>query len=171
MLGLKILVCISILCITSYIGIEMSRLLKVREVVLTDAITFLKMVQNEMVYMLNNLPVSYEIARQKINTPLKEAIGSIVVDIEKNGISKVEESIDRNIGEITGLKDEDKTILSSILKSLGKGDIDSQNNIIENGVAILKKQIKEAKVTKESNTKVYKTVGVISGLLIIIVFI
>lgn len=171
MLGIKFLVCLAILCITSYIGIEMSTLLKSREVVLTDTITFLKMVENEMIYMLNSLPVSYEIARQKLNTPLKEAIGQIVIDIEKDGIRKMEESVERNINSIASLSSYDKSVIISIFKSLGKGDIDSQNNIIENGISILKSQVKEANDIKEKNTKVYKTVGVISGLLIIIVFI
>lgn len=171
MIFIKVISSIAIFCITTYIGIEMANNLKAREYILTDMITFLKMVQNEMVYMLNNLPVAYEMARQKLNSQLKDVIGAIVVDINNYGVSKVEMSITQNVDSLTELEPYDKEIIISTLKNLGRSDLDSQNNIIENSIAILKERIKEAKNVKIKNSKMYKTIGVISGLLIVIVFI
>ena len=55
MIFVKIIIAIAILFITSYLGIELANSLKSREEVLTDMITFLRLVQNEMMYMLNSL--------------------------------------------------------------------------------------------------------------------
>ncbi len=165
------MISIVILLITSYIGIEMATALKEREEILTDYITFLKMVQNEMVYMSNNLPTSFEMARLKINSRLKDAIGAIVVDMNKYGINKIDASITENINSLDSLKPYDKELIISTLKNLGRSDLESQNNIIENNLQIMQKQIKEANTIKVKNSKVYKTIGVITGLIIVVIFI
>lgn len=171
MLGIKLLICIAIVFITSYIGIELASNLKKREKELIDMVTFLKLVKNEMKYMLNSIPDSFEKSRMNLSSSLKNVIGAIVVDMEKQGMNFMEKSIDINIAKLNNLSSYDKEIITSTLKSLGKGDFESQNNIINNTIEILENQIKEAREKKEKNSKVYKAVGVISGLLIIVIFI
>lgn len=171
MIFIKIVISIVILCITSYIGIELASSLKEREEILIDMITFLKMVENEMIYMLNSLPNAYEISRQKLNSKLKDVIGTIVIDMTNYGVDKIDSSITNNINNLTALEEYDKEIIISTLKNLGRSDLSSQNNIIENGIAIIKNQIKEARSIKEKNSKVYKTIGIISGLIIVVIFI
>ena len=135
-------------------------------------VTFLGLVENEIKYMMNILPNAYESARQKLNTQLKNAIGNIVVDLLKfNDIQKIDESIVTNITNISSLTEYDKNIVISTLRTLGKSDLDSQINIIENGKSILQNQIKEATEIKLKNSKLYKTVGVISGIMIVVIFI
>ncbi len=171
MIFIKIMISIVILLITSYIGIEMASALKEREEILTDYITFLRMVQNEMVYMSNSLPTSFEMARQKINSRLKDAIGAIVIDMSEYGANKIDASITENINNLDSLKPYDKELIISTLKNLGRSDLDSQNNIIENNLQIMQKQIKEANTLKIKSSKVYKTIGVITGLIIVVIFI
>lgn len=171
MLGVKIIISIVILCITSYMGIEMSSSLKSREEILTDMVTFLKLVQNEMKYMLSSLPNAFEISRQKLTSPLKDVIGAIVVDMEKYGAEKVDTSIDMNVATLEEMTVYDRQIITSTFKNLGRSDIEAQTNIIANAIEILNKQIKEANEFKIKNSKVYKTVGTISGLLIVVIFI
>lgn len=171
MIFIKIVISIVILCITSYIGIELASSLKEREEILIDMITFLKMVENEMIYMLNSLPNAYEISRQKLNSKLKDVIGAIVIDMTNYGVDKIDSSITNNINNLTALEEYDKEIIISTLKNLGRSDLSSQNNIIENGIAIIKNQIKEARSIKDKNSKVYKTIGIISGLIIVVIFI
>ena len=121
--------------------------------------------------MLNSIPDSFEKSRMNLSSSLKNVIGAIVVDMEKQGMNFMEKSIDINIAKLNNLSSYDKEIITSTLKSLGKGDFESQNNIINNTIDILENQIKEARDKKEKNSKVYKAVGVISGLLIIVIFI
>lgn len=171
MIFVKIVISIAILCITSYIGIEMASALKSREEILTDYITFLRLVQNEMMYMANSLPVAFEMSRQRLTSKLKDVIGAIVVDMSEFGINKIDMSITNNVNTLDELNDYDKDIIISTLKNLGRSDIDSQNNIIENAIGIVEKQIKEANINKVKSSKVYKTIGVITGLIIIVIFI
>lgn len=171
MILFKIIISMAILCITSYIGIEMATSLKSREEILTDYITFLRMVQNEMVYMSNSLPISFEMARQRLSSMLKDVIGAIVVDMSNYGTEKVDMSITNNINKLEALSDYDKEIMISTMKNLGRSDLNSQNNIIENTINIIEKQIKEANINKTKNSKVYRTIGVITGLIIVVIFI
>ena len=171
MIFFKIIISITILCITSYIGIEKANYLKSREDILTDMITFLKLVENEMIYMLNSLPNSYEISRQRLSSKLKDAIGAIVLDMNEYGADKIDMSITNNINLLSELNQYDKDIIISTLKNLGRSDLESQNNIIDNAITILRKQINEANSIKNKNSKVYRTVGIITGLIIVVVFI
>ena len=171
MIFFKIIVSLAIFCITTYIGIEKARSLKEREEILKDVITFLKLVQSEMIYMANLLPNAYERSRQKLNSVFKDVIGTIVVDMLKVESSEMSFSIKKNISLLNSLQDYDKEVVISILMNLGRGDIDSQNNIIENGITLIKAQMKEANEIKLKNSKLYQTIGAITGLLIVIIFI
>lgn len=171
MIFIKIIISLAILCITSYIGIEMASSLKSREEILTDYITFLRLLQNEMIYMANSLPVSFEMARQRLNSSLKDVIGAIALDMSEYGTDKIDVSITNNVNTLEALNDYDKDIIISTMKNLGRSDIDSQNNIIENTITIIEKQIKEANINKVKNSKVYRTIGVITGLIIVVIFI
>lgn len=169
---LKIVISFAIVALTTYIGTFKARKLKQREYVLRDMITFLKLVENEIKYILNILPNAYEIARQKLNTTLKIQIGNIVVDmLSTNDLKKIEDSIEKNISDIECLEKYDKEVITSTLKNMGRSDIEGQINIIENTLNILNSQIEEANEIKNTNSKLYRTIGIIAGLMLVIIFI
>ncbi|MEG0872558.1 MAG: hypothetical protein RSD14_00520 [Clostridia bacterium] len=168
----KLIVSIAIVLTTGYIGMMKAKRLKTREYVLREMVTFLNLVRNDIRYMLSILPNAYEVARQKLSTPLKIAIGQIVEDmLVTNSEILVNKSIVDNISSISSLTEYDKNIFISTLKNLGRSDLESQINIIENGITIIENQISEANEVKLANSKLYKTIGVISGLMIVVIFI
>ncbi len=172
MIGLKIGISILIVAITTYIGFFKSSKLTKREYILKDMITFLNLVENELKYMMSILPNAYEASRQKLTTDLKVCIGQIVVDMltfENTDI--IDKSICDNISKLQELTNYDKNVMISTLKNLGRSDLESQINIIENCKEILEGQIKEAVNVKVSNSKVYRTVGVITGIMLVVIFI
>lgn len=172
MLTIKIFISVAIISISTYIGILKSNKLKSREYILREMVTFLGLVENEIRYMMSMLPNAYESARQKLNTNLKDVIGNIVVDMLKfDNTSLIEQSMVTNISTLDTLYDYDKNVFTTTLKNLGRSDLDSQINIIENGINILQNQIKEANEVKLKNSKLYKTVGTITGIMIVIIFI
>ena len=116
-------------------------------------------------------PIETKEDYERINSILKDAIGAIVLDMSEFGISKVDMSISNNINLLDELNDYDKDIIISTLKNLGRSDINSQSNIIENAISIVEKQIKEANENKVRSSKVYRTMGVITGLIIVVIFI
>ena len=144
--------------------------LKYREQILRDMVTFLGLVENEIKYMMSILPNAYESSRQKLLTELKNVIGQIVEDmLATDSEMCIDQSIVRNISNLTELTDYDKNVFISTLRNLGRSDLDGQINIIENGINIIDNQIKEANDIKLKNSKLYKTVGVIAGIMIVII--
>lgn len=171
MIGIKIVIGIVIICISGYIGIEMSSNLKAREEVLKDFSTFLTILKSQMIYLNSSIPTAFEYSRQTLNSQLKYAIENIVMDMTKFGVSKVDISIEENIKTLECLTKEDELFISSTLKNIGISDIDSQTNIIENAINITEEKIKEAKDKKNKDSKVYKTVGLIAGIIVVVIFI
>lgn len=171
MIGIKIVIGIVIICISGYIGIEMSSNLKAREEVLKDFSTFLTMLKSQMIYLNSSIPTAFEYSRQSLSSQLKYAIENIVLDMAKFGVSKVDISIEENIKDLECLTKEDELFISSTLKNIGISDIDSQKNIIENAINITEEKIKEAKDKKNKDSKVYKTVGLIAGIIVVVIFI
>ena len=149
MIVFKIFISILIVGITSYLGFSGARKLRKREDTLRECITFFNMVENEIRYMLSILPNAYEVARQKLNSDLKIAIGQIVVDmLESDSYELVNQSIVNNISTIGELTPYDKNIIISTLKNLGKSDLEAQINILENAKEVILAQINEAQVYK-----------------------
>ena len=163
MVFFKFVISIGIIAGCSYIGIYKSKALKSREYILRDMVTFLGLVENEIKYMLSILPNAYESARQKLITSLKDKMGIIVVDmLNLENEYLIDQSIVKNISDIKEITDYDKNVFISTLKNLGRTDLEGQINIIEN-------QIKEANDIKLKNSKLYKTVGAIAGIMIVII--
>lgn len=166
----KFIVSIGIIAGCSYIGIYKSKALKTREYILRDMVTFLSLVQNEIKYMLSILPNAYEASRQKLITPLKVKIGLIVNDmLNLENEYLIDQSIVKNISDIKEITDYDKNVFISTLKNLGRTDLEGQINIIENGINVIQNQIKEANEISNKNSKLYKTVGTIAGIMIVII--
>ncbi len=170
MVFFKFVISIGIIAGCSYIGIYKSKALKSREYILRDMVTFLGLVENEIKYMLSILPNAYESARQKLITSLKDKMGIIVVDmLNLENEYLIDQSIVKNISDIKEITDYDKNVFISTLKNLGRTDLEGQINIIENGINIIENQIKEANDIKLKNSKLYKTVGAIAGIMIVII--
>ncbi len=170
MLIFKLIVSVLIILGCGYIGMYKAKKLKYREQILRDMVTFLGLVENEIKYMMSILPNAYESSRQKLLTELKNVIGQIVEDmLATDSEMCIDQSIVRNISNLTELTDYDKNVFISTLRNLGRSDLDGQINIIENGINIIDNQIKEANDIKLKNSKLYKTVGVIAGIMIVII--
>ena len=67
--------------------------------------------------------------------------------------------------------DEDKDIIKTFGKLLGKTDIKGQVSEIKLMQNLIEKQIANAELEKNKNVKLYKTMGIISGLGICIILI
>ena len=166
----KIFVSIMIVIWCGYLGVYKAKKLRDSEYILRDMVTFLGLVENEIRYMLSILPNAYEVSRQKLLTSLKISIGQIVVDmLASDSEFGIDQSIVSNISSLEGLTEYDKNVFISTLKNLGRSDLDGQINIIENSINIIENQIKEANDIKLKNSKLYKTVGIIAGIMIVII--
>ena len=73
--------------------------------------------------------------------------------------------------EKNGFNFEDKEIIKMFGKLLGKTDINGQLSQIELTQNLIKKQIEKAEYEKDKNSKLYKTLGIISGMAICIILV
>lgn len=72
---------------------------------------------------------------------------------------------------VTNLKSEDIENLKSFGKMLGKTDKDGQLSRIEITKTFIEMQIEKAKTEEEKNSKLYKTLGAIIGMALVIILI
>lgn len=80
------------------------------------------------------------------------------------------EAWDKAIDEtILNLNKEDKEVLKYLGKLLGKTDTTGQINEIDLTSSFIDKQIEEAEMEMKKNGKMYKTLGIVTGVLIIII--
>lgn len=137
------------------------------------------------VEQLKDFKSAFTILKTKIRftcAPLKE----IFQDISKSIHSKVAEvfqtasknietqnatdSWNKAVTETqTELTKEDKEAICSLGKLLGKTDLEGQMNEIDLCLTFLETQIEKAEREKEKNAKLYKTLGTIAGIGIIII--
>ena len=71
----------------------------------------------------------------------------------------------------SNLNDEDKKILIDMGKILGSTDIEGQISNIKITTSFIDRQIEKAEQEKEKNVKMFRTLGIVSGLTIIIILI
>ena len=93
-----------------------------------------------------------------------------VLAIKPNtNIHKSWENIINNVE--TNLNCEDKKILIDMGKILGTTDVDGQVSNIRITSSFIDRQIEKAEQEKEKNVKMFRTLGIVSGLAIIIILI
>ncbi len=168
----KIISSAVIIVACTMLGIGKAKKLSDREYILREFITFLNSVKNEIKYMLTMLPNAYEVSRIPLKTKLKEAIGAIVQDMLDDGRTlMVENSISKNISEISELESYDKVLIIGALKNLGMTSVEGQINIIENTIKNIENQINEATNIKNRSSRLYRTIGALCGIMIVVIFV
>lgn len=169
MLVLKLLIAIAIVVVCTALGIIKSKRYESREYILREAIMLFEGIRNEIQYTLTPIPNAIESVRQNMITPLKEVMGAVSFELLQYNISgeKITNEIAK-LGELTPY--EIQTISNGII-TLGKSDVDGQSGIINITSVTLENQLQDSIEAKKKNSKLYKTVGLATGLMIAIVFI
>ena len=166
---LKYIILTIIFIICASIGVLYSKKYKSREEELKEFKRALNIFKTKIKY-------TYE--------PIPDIFSEIATNFSGN-ISNVfrkssEEMINNNAGEswkiaidnvYTNLNKEDKDVLKSLSKQLGKTDIDGQVNEIELTDNFLDLQIEKAGKERQKNEKLYKSLGLVIGIGFVIVLI
>lgn len=166
---LKIILVMCVVTIPTLIGLNKAKNYAKRESVLRDSITFFKRLQTEIEYNLTNLPNAIEEARQDLTEEIKYVLGNISMAILDGSYSDI--LVVNLVDSLTFLQPYDKQVITKGITSLGKSDVTSQINIISCAVANLIELVPEAKEEKVRNSKLYRTVGLVAGLMLAIIVI
>ena len=169
MLGIKILIYSSIFLVCSTIGLLKSQKYIYRVNELREFKNALNMFKTKIKFTYEPLP---EIFRQ-ISGAIKPNIGSIfkIASYNMNFFSAGDawnKAIDT---DILNINLEDKNVLKNLSKLLGATDLEGQLSQIEMTSDFLDEQIKKAEKEREKNESMYRKLGMIIGLGIVIILI
>ncbi len=170
MLIFKILLSILIVFCATQVGIEIARKYVLREKELYEFKNAFKIMETKIRY-------TYE--------PLKEIFEYISQTIENKNISNFFKIVSEKIESISAkraweealeavnlnLNKEDIIVIKSFGKLLGKTDKLGQMSEIELVVSLIDKQIGQANKEREKNEKLYKKIGLIFGIGLVIILI
>lgn len=169
MLIIKLIILLSVFVSCLLIGILMAKKYTNRLQELREMKNALNMFETKIKFTYESLPEIFkEISRQS-NKNIGDIFKKACEDMKDKSAGEAwNESIDT---VNSNMNIEDKTILKSLGKLLGKTDIEGQISEIKLVSSFLDTQIELAEKEKEKNEKMYKTLGGIVGLTLVIIFI
>ena len=141
-----------------------------------NRVTELKEMNNALNMFLTKIRFTYESVPEsfsEIGNNIKGTIGGILKkasDKMKNMSAGEawEQAIEENE---TSLTDEDKNVIKNLGRMLGKTDLEGQVSEIKLVLNFLNTQINIAEKEKQKNEKLYKTLGGVIGLVIVIILV
>lgn len=169
MLIFKIVISGLIVVICTLMGFKKSEKYKSREYILREAIMMFEGLKNEINYMLTPIPNAIEALRMNMKTNLKSVLGAVSVELLKHNTSG--EAISIEIARLEELTAYDRQVISNGINALGKTDVEGQIGNINLTCNTLNTLLEDSIEAKKKNSKLYKTVGIATGLMIAIVFI
>ena len=166
---IKFIVLLLIFWTISRIGVKIANKYVARANNLKQIKRALKILEAKITYTYDMLPdLFYEIT-EKTKGPVSNLFKNTGDRMHLEFAGEAwENAIDNSDMELT---DEDKDVLKSLGKLLGTTDMDGQLNQLNLVNCFLDEQIKEATKSKEKNCVMYRKLGIIVGLAVIIVLI
>lgn len=168
---IKIIGAAILISATSFIGFSLAAECSKRPRALRELQSMLQMLENEISYLSNLLSEAcnriYEGTNFATAILFKETAKYLDVD-DFTADSAWERAVEENYTKLS-LNSEDKTILLTFGKMLGNSDLEGQLNNIKLISSQLKVQETKAEEMKKKNEKMYRSLGVLSGLAIAII--
>ena len=167
LLGLKIIIYSFIFLTSSAIGILISKKYDDRVKELKEFKNALNMFKTKIKFTYEPIPEIFREISESIDTKpglvFKFASSNMKLLTAGDAWNR---AVDTNI---LNINEEDKSVLKNLSKLLGKTDLDGQVSQIELTSLFLDEQIKKAEKEKTKNEKMYRTLGMIIGLAIVII--
>lgn len=144
----------------------------------------LKMLEGEIIYARNEMNTAFDNISCRIPYPISKIFSDVFQDKFSNEFSDKRDILiyDENIKELwinslernqknTFLNTQDIEYLKGIGDLLGYLDVDTQKNALEIYILHIDDEIKLLNESKDKNMKMYQSLGILTGLLVIILFI
>lgn len=168
----KIIGSIIVVCATSFLGYFYSKDCGKRPNQLRDLQALFQMFENEISFLSNLLTDAFNRIYKTSNSEISVIFKDTALILENDGSIGASEAwsnaINGNIKK-TALNKEDEEILISFGKMLGNSDLEGQIKNIRLTECQLKLQEQKAEEYKKKNESMYKALGVLCGLAIVII--
>lgn len=169
MIIIKVIMLVLVFGTSSLIGVKMANSYKLRVYNLKQVKKALKILETKIMYTYEQLPDLF----MEISKKIKGEVGNLFFDISKRmELEFAGEAWEKCIDDANlYLNNDDKEALKSMGKMLGNTDIHGQLNQLHLVDSFIDEQIKDAVDKKNKNEKMYKKLGAIVGLAMVIVLI
>lgn len=160
-----------LICSTSLIGFSLAADCSKRPKALRELQALLQMLENEISYLSNLLGEAFNRIYERSNLDTALLFKEAAKYLETGGITADlawERAVDENYSGLS-LNKEDKAVLLTFGKMLGNSDLEGQLNNIKLISSQLKLQELKAEEMRQKNEKMYRSLGVLSGLAIAII--
>lgn len=166
---LKMFLLIAIIVASTFLGILFSKKYSNREKELKEMKNALNMLSTKIKFTYETIPNLFI----EISNKIQGTVGKIFM---RSAIRMKEESAGeawtRSFDDVpNNLLEEDITILKSLGRLLGQTDVEGQISEIEVVNQFLDTQLENARQERIKNEKMYRTLGIISGLTCAVIFI
>lgn len=167
----KLIVCICILEISTYIGITLGKQLKNRTKEYVTLQSICTYIESRIKYSQDNLiDIFDDVHEQNKNNNFGFLFEDITNQMKKN-IYSLSECISRGISNNQYRFCCDFNVLQELSNSLGKSNVENQVKAIELAKTRIKESLDESKEIENKNSKLYRNLGVICGIMLVIVLI
>ncbi len=171
---LKIIGSIIVITASSFIGVFISKDCSKRPLQLKLLQSLIQMLENEIRFLSNYIPDAFKRISESVDNPVTEffraTIDNLNNDSGLNASQAWEMAISSNIYK-TALNREDRDILINFGKMLGNSDIEGQIKNIGFVLHQLSLQEKKAEENKKKNETLYKTLGFLGGIAVVLILI
>ena len=169
MVGVKIVIYTCIFLSSAAIGILVSKKYEDRVSELKEFKNALNMFKTKIKFTYEPIPEIFEEISKQINSNTGKIFKLASSNMEVLAAGDAwNMAVDTNI---LSINEEDRSILKNLSKLLGQTDIDGQINQIELTSRFLDEQIAKAEKEKAKSEKMYRTLGMVIGLAIVIILI
>lgn len=168
---LKLIIGISILIISTYIGFAYGETFRIRKDELKEILKALTILENDIVYGTTPLPEAFENLSHKVCKPFNNFIEAIANRLIKGDVESVYEGAIEEFALIENefyLYAEDKKIMADFFKSLGELGVYGQEKMFSLAIEGIKMNLKDADESAKKNVKLYRYLGICFGAMIII---
>ena len=115
--------------------------------------------------------IFYDLSKLDDNTNIKNIFFNLNQRLDNKKLSEVWRDVVLEEKKYLSLKEDDINLLKTLGNTLGKSDVDGQMSGINLFTELLKVQLQKAEKEKEKSSKMYKSLGAIVGIVIVIILI
>jgi len=130
--------------------------------------------KNEINFSLTPLPEAFETVGKRFDNYIGKFLLSLSNILSENSGMSMTKLKDEELKELlkdTCLNEKDINNIIEFVKTLGLNDKESQLSTINLHIETIQEEIKNAKKDEEKNSKLFRTLGVLAGIFIIVIFI
>ena len=166
---IKYILLITIFSLSARIGLIISKMYENRVLELKEFKNILNIIKTKIKFTYEPLAEIFKQISKDGKTEIEKIFGKMASQLEYIQVREVWENCIQEAD--ISIKQTDKNVIKKLGNLLGQTDVEGQVSEIEVTQKFLDMQIEEAEEEKKKNQKMYKTLGIVFGLVFVIILI